>query len=276
MIQICRWDEFQHFKKRDPIWIKLYRKLRNDRKWRTLPAKESKMLVDLWMLAADGDDAGKIHLTDEEIAWELRMDPDEVRPCLEVIATHGFIKLISERYQSDSPHALARDRGRERDRDRETTATASPAEDVENSGEKRASESPLWTDAEILELAYTVLGRRQLTNDEKATNKRILQTWLYSDRRDRTDIVCAIEGAADMRDKSMIGWEGLGAKDPMTLKALNGPRTLADQGDGKAQRDFFDVAVEHTRSRRQPRPPPNQRGGGPKPIGDIVQATGAA
>ena len=35
-IVIDAWAKLQHFKDRDPIWVKLYRDLRHDRRWRQL------------------------------------------------------------------------------------------------------------------------------------------------------------------------------------------------------------------------------------------------
>jgi hypothetical protein len=136
-----------------------------------------------------------------------------------------------------------------------TTAPASPAADVENPT-GRVDERPAFTRSELWQLATDRLGLGKLPNHEHAANGRILNDWLYSSaKRDPIEIACAIEGAADMRDRDLIGWDSAKPGKPMTLKALNGPMTLADQGDGKAVRSLYDVAVEHRRRMDDARSP---------------------
>lgn len=117
-IEIAKWSEFQHFKDRDPIWLKLYRELRNKREWRQLTGDEAKCLVDVWMLASEQSTQGVVDLPLDDVAWELRAKPTEVFQWLVVIATHGFITMISDGeqhntaigYRGDIPRALARGR----------------------------------------------------------------------------------------------------------------------------------------------------------------------
>ncbi|MEM7416772.1 MAG: hypothetical protein AAF389_14800 [Gemmatimonadota bacterium] len=128
-----------------------------------------------------------------------------------------------------------------------TTALAAPESGDVNQGE-------------LLDLADRVLGLNRLSGLEKQANRRILGLWLYSGdlKRDPFEIMLAIEGAAEMRDLDRIGWDSAKPGTPMTLKALNGPMTLADQGDGKAQRDLYAVAVEFARSKTDDNPVPAQ------------------
>jgi hypothetical protein len=119
-IEITKWEEFQHFKERDPIWIKLYRELRNKREWRMLPPAEAKCLVDIWMLASEQPEPGVIDLSIEDIAWEVRAKAPEVHCWLLVLKGHRFI-TITEGYQSDiSTVSLARSREVEVEREKET------------------------------------------------------------------------------------------------------------------------------------------------------------
>lgn len=106
---IANWSEFQHFKDRDPIWLKLYRELRNKREWRQLDPAPAKALVDIWLLASEQKQPGVIHMTTEDLAWELRADPIDVSEWLQALESLGFINTVSERYQPDIPHALARE-----------------------------------------------------------------------------------------------------------------------------------------------------------------------
>lgn len=133
-----------------------------------------------------------------------------------------------------------------------TTTAAAPPEEVESS----KVEIPAYGDSELLDLANTLLGKGTLPGLDQMANKRILLKWLYEDGRDRGIVYSAIEGAAAMRDSDLIGWDSAKPGSPMTLKALNGPMTLADQGDGQAKRMLFDVAAEHA---RRALPPPKAR-----------------
>lgn len=116
-IEIAKWGTFQHFTDRDPIWIKLYRELRNKREWRTLPPPEAKCLIDLWMLASEQPTPGVIDLDIEALAWELRAKESDVQKLAQAIAAHGFITLISDGYQADTPRALAREEKRREETD---------------------------------------------------------------------------------------------------------------------------------------------------------------
>ena len=93
LIRIRNWDQFQHYKKRSPVWIKLYRDLLRKREWRVLSPQASKLLVDCWLLAAEGENNGKIDMTLGDLAWELRDDEAEVGRALQELAAQGFLDL---------------------------------------------------------------------------------------------------------------------------------------------------------------------------------------
>lgn len=48
-IVIPKWDEFQHYKNRDPSWIKLHRSLASDPAWIGLSGHDRAVLVGLWL-----------------------------------------------------------------------------------------------------------------------------------------------------------------------------------------------------------------------------------
>ena len=54
-MHIKNWHDFQHYKHRNPPWIKLHRTLLNDRQWHELDATASKCLITLWLIAAERD-----------------------------------------------------------------------------------------------------------------------------------------------------------------------------------------------------------------------------
>ncbi len=120
-ILIRDWDEKQHFKDRDPIWIKIYRSLRHDRRWRQLSGDGCKLYIDLTLLAAEVEPFGTIQLHPADLAWEVRLDPENLRIALLEVAASGLItvvgyqddiKLLSAGHQPD-PEPLSLTRSRE-------------------------------------------------------------------------------------------------------------------------------------------------------------------
>lgn len=54
-LQCANWSEFQHYKDRDPPWIKLHRKLLGNYAWAKLPDVAKAHVVGLWLIAARHD-----------------------------------------------------------------------------------------------------------------------------------------------------------------------------------------------------------------------------
>jgi len=100
-IRVKNWSQFQHFKDRKPIWIKLYRELLDDIQWHELDAKSSKVLVMLWLLASE--DHG--NLPDiKTISFRLRMSESDVNACISKLShylDHDASNVISSGYQDD-------------------------------------------------------------------------------------------------------------------------------------------------------------------------------
>lgn len=94
------WKKFQHFKDRNPPWIKLYRTLLDDIEWHNLDGDSAKMLVMLWLLASESKDGT---LPDnQKIAFRLRITENKANQTLEKLSHWIDITTISERYQ-DGP-----------------------------------------------------------------------------------------------------------------------------------------------------------------------------
>ena len=100
-IRVKNWSQFQHFKDRKPIWIKLYRELLDDIQWHELDAKSSKVLVMLWLLASEDDG----NLPDiKTISFRLRMPESEVNACVSRLSHYleqDASTVISSVYQAD-------------------------------------------------------------------------------------------------------------------------------------------------------------------------------
>ena len=90
-LRIRNWGEFQHYKDRDPPWIKLHRNLLTSRTWVSLDDASRVLAVALMMLAAGTDNripADRAYL--RRVAY-LNCDPDW-QPLIAV----QFIELVDE------------------------------------------------------------------------------------------------------------------------------------------------------------------------------------
>lgn len=101
-IRVQNWREFQHYKDRDPPWIKLHqRRLLDKPAWRRLHGSAAKLLVDLWMLAA-GTKEGELDLGIADLAYRLRSPASRVFSDLQVLDRCGFVSLGKQMLASAS------------------------------------------------------------------------------------------------------------------------------------------------------------------------------
>lgn len=189
MIEIVGWSDRQAYKDRDPKWVKLYRSLLRNREWREMPDSASKLLIDLWLLVAEKGEGtnhsrtGFLDMTAEEIAWEVRRDPNSVSDDLATLSP-TFVRICTEVYES-VPRVET-----EREKSREEQNTRARCGNVEN---------------------------RSAVSDELVSAARLLGRGEYSDERivrecgqlvahmDESVALLAVEGLTRLRD---AGWPG--------------------------------------------------------------------
>jgi hypothetical protein len=96
------WTQFQHYKDRSPVWIKLHRSLLNDYEWHCLPVASKALAPCLWLLASEYQD-GKIDAPEKAIAFRLHMSVDDFISALKPLIDNGFFKsdsdLLAKGYQ---------------------------------------------------------------------------------------------------------------------------------------------------------------------------------
>jgi hypothetical protein len=95
MTRIKDWRQFQHYKHRNPPWIRLYRELLNDREWFALDGDACKVLVMCWLVASEND--GELP-SDTDLAFRFRMPEKQFNA--------AFAKL-SHWLEHDASNALA-------------------------------------------------------------------------------------------------------------------------------------------------------------------------
>lgn len=172
-IRICQWDEFQHYKDRDPPWIKLHRKLLTSETWVTLDDASRVLAVALMLLAAGTDNkipANPEYLT--RVAY-LNSAPDW-RPLVNV----RFIDLIDENGKplatastpiaTDTECSSEERQIRSDQRRSDTSAAAPPARKVSR---ETSTDPDWWLD---FKLAYpNRAGDPNWRGAHKAANARI-------------------------------------------------------------------------------------------------------
>lgn len=89
-LKIKNWSEFQHYKDRNPIWIKLHRSLLNDFHWQQLPIASKALAPMLWLVASERENATIIDSV-EAIAWRAGFPADQFVSALKPLIDNGFI-----------------------------------------------------------------------------------------------------------------------------------------------------------------------------------------
>ena len=96
------WQQFQHYRDRNPVWIKLHRSLLNDYEWHCLPVASKALAPCLWLLASEYQN-GTINAPEKAIAFRLHMSVDDFLSALKPLVDNGFFttdsKLLAEGYQ---------------------------------------------------------------------------------------------------------------------------------------------------------------------------------
>ena len=83
------WRDFQHYKDRNPPWIRLHKGLLDNYEFQCLPVASRALAPMLWLLASDAVD-GRIDATTEKLAFRLRMTAQEVTDALKPLIDKGF------------------------------------------------------------------------------------------------------------------------------------------------------------------------------------------
>ena len=83
------WDKFQHYKDRNPPWIKLHRDLLIDKEFMRLPLASKALAPMLWLLASEDID-GIFNAEIDELEFRLRFSQKEIKDGLKPLIDNGF------------------------------------------------------------------------------------------------------------------------------------------------------------------------------------------
>lgn len=113
------WGEFQHYKDRSPPWIKLHKKILDDRAFMSLPLASKALAPMLWLLASE-DKEGVFDASVDELSFRLRITEKEVEQGLNPLLDNGFFldasTMLAPRLQVAVPETEKRQRRVETER----------------------------------------------------------------------------------------------------------------------------------------------------------------
>ncbi len=90
-LTIKNFSKFQRYKDRRPPWIKLYRDILDDMEIMSLSAEQFKLLVSLWLMASEFDNA---LIPREMPVWRLRLSEKEYEDSLAPLLTAGLVQEV--------------------------------------------------------------------------------------------------------------------------------------------------------------------------------------
>jgi hypothetical protein len=123
------WDQFQHYKNRQPPWIKLHRDVINSFAWARLQTASKALAPCLWMLASESMD-GIVNADIKELAWKFGMTENEVRDGIDGLVKAEFFALEDAPNIYICSNIYTEERVRERDRVRGQSALAPRLQDA--------------------------------------------------------------------------------------------------------------------------------------------------
>lgn len=83
------WRDFQHYKDRNPPWIRLHRGLLDNKDFQRLPVESRALAPMLWLLASESVD-GVIDASVDDLAFRLRRSEEEIDVALRPLIEKGF------------------------------------------------------------------------------------------------------------------------------------------------------------------------------------------
>lgn len=264
VLRVKNWGDFQHYKHKRPIWIKLYRRILDDPTYQGLPDSAQAVLVSMWLLASENDNSTPASSVD--IAWRLRRPATRVHKDLEALVATGFLVLDGE-LSSPPLDPLGRDytdpmTETEKSRDRVEVEKSSAATQP---GDARSNGTGDLTDGQLMGLVRTHLyvpNGKAPPGYSDGRDVKIIRG-LRKQRLTGYQIADAIEGVRLLCDRGELGRKKPGEK--LTMRCLyntgHGVRPLLFQAQ---------EAVYEASKARERRTFPTEKPKAPEHLGAIL------
>ena len=94
LIKPKNWAKFQHYKNRNPPWIKLHKDILDDYDWWQLPVASRALAPCLWILASCYDD-GIFDASNDVLSFRFRMTESEIEKSLKPLIDNGYFIVAS-------------------------------------------------------------------------------------------------------------------------------------------------------------------------------------
>jgi hypothetical protein len=134
--RVKKWNEFQHYKDRNPTWIKLHKSFLDDYDFQCLPVASRALAPMLWLLASEHHDhsSGVIDGDDRKISFRLRISLREFMEGIKPLMKKGFIESdsnsLAEPEQLAIPETYREETYREEDIEKKETDMAADFENL--------------------------------------------------------------------------------------------------------------------------------------------------
>jgi hypothetical protein len=112
-VVIPNWGKFQHYRDRNPPWVKVYTELLNDPDWLALPPGTRSLLVQLWLVYASS--RGRVPLDTRSLS--RRLNQRVTIEQLESLSHAGFLHFSASKPASTPLATRARTRETEAETD---------------------------------------------------------------------------------------------------------------------------------------------------------------
>lgn len=92
------WSDFQHYKNRNPPWIRFHKRILDDRVYQQLPIASRALAPMLWLLASESKDpsTGEFDGSPEELVFRLRWPKAEIVEALTPLIHRGFFEVVQD------------------------------------------------------------------------------------------------------------------------------------------------------------------------------------
>jgi flagellar biosynthesis GTPase FlhF len=91
-LAVKNWSEFQHYKDRSPSWIKLHKRILDDRVFHLLPVASRALAPMIWLLASEHE-GGVLPFDLGDFAYRLRQTEKEIENAVNPLIDKGFLIL---------------------------------------------------------------------------------------------------------------------------------------------------------------------------------------
>lgn len=93
-LRVSNWSGTQHYRKRNPPWVKLSRELLNDLRYMTLSDQAGAMYPKLCLLASETKSSEGLIPNLANLEFRLRLDQATIRKVLDELVAAGLLEPV--------------------------------------------------------------------------------------------------------------------------------------------------------------------------------------